>query len=104
LFGRDFLEILENSASGYENIIGAADRPASRFPLRSRQMVHQECLVTSTTLNGLRLRLLRIARGDQTPLPGFEQDDYVKVSNASSRKFSDLLEEFKPAITRASSA
>ena len=39
-------------------------------------------------------RILRIARGDQTPLAGFEQDDYVKVSNASSRKLSDLLEEF----------
>jgi hypothetical protein len=39
-------------------------------------------------------RILRIARGDQTPLPGFEQDDFVKVSNASSRKLSDLLEEF----------
>jgi uncharacterized damage-inducible protein DinB len=48
-------------------------------------------------------RLLRIARGDQTPLPGFEQDDFVKVSNAASRKLSDLLEEFS-AIRRASVA
>jgi hypothetical protein len=39
-------------------------------------------------------RLLSIARGDQTPLPSFEQDDYVKVSNAASRKMSDLLDEF----------
>jgi uncharacterized damage-inducible protein DinB len=48
-------------------------------------------------------RILRIARGDQTPLPGFEQDDFVKVSNASSRKLSDLLEEFA-AIRRATIA
>jgi hypothetical protein len=46
-------------------------------------------------------RILRIARGDQTPLPGFEQDDYVKIANASTRKLSDLLEEFT-AIRRAS--
>jgi uncharacterized damage-inducible protein DinB len=39
-------------------------------------------------------RLLCITRGDQTPLPSFEQDDYVKVSNSSARKLSDLLEEF----------
>src|ERR1700740_1126936 len=26
-------------------------------------------------------RLLRIARGDKAPLPGFEQDDYVKAGN-----------------------
>jgi hypothetical protein len=49
------------------------------------------------------VRILRIARGDQTPLPGFEQDDYVRVSNAASRKLSDLLEEFS-AVRRASIA
>lgn len=49
------------------------------------------------------VRILRIARGDQTPLPGFEQDDYVKISNAPSRKLSDLLEEFA-AIRRATIA
>jgi len=48
-------------------------------------------------------RILRIARGDQTPLPGFEQDDYVKVANSSARKLSDLLEEFT-AIRRATIA
>ena len=48
-------------------------------------------------------RILRIARGDQTPLPGFEQDDYVKIANASARKLSDLLEEFT-AIRRATIA
>lgn len=45
-------------------------------------------------------RLLRIARGDQTPLPGFEQDDYVKTANSSSRNLADLLQEFS-AIRRA---
>jgi hypothetical protein len=39
-------------------------------------------------------RMLRIARGDQTPLPGFEQDDYVKTGNFGARRLSDLLEEF----------
>lgn len=39
-------------------------------------------------------RMLRIARGDQAPLPGFEQDDYVKTGNFSARRLSDLLAEF----------
>ncbi|HEY6218572.1 MAG TPA: DinB family protein [Gemmatimonadaceae bacterium] len=38
-------------------------------------------------------RALRIARGDTTPLPGFEQDDYVKTAEASRRSMDDLLEE-----------
>lgn len=39
-------------------------------------------------------RALRMARFDVTPLPGFEEDDYVKVSNADAREMDDLLQEF----------
>jgi len=39
-------------------------------------------------------RLLRIARGDQTPLPSFEQDPYIKAGNFAARTLKDLLEEF----------
>lgn len=39
-------------------------------------------------------RALRIARGDTTPLPGFEQDDYVPYAGSNERKLEDLLEEF----------
>ncbi len=39
-------------------------------------------------------RILRIARGDQTPLAGFEQDDYIQTGNFSARTLTDLLEEF----------
>jgi uncharacterized damage-inducible protein DinB len=40
-------------------------------------------------------RALRIARGDQTPLPGFEQDDYIVTSQANERAAADLLEEYQ---------
>ena len=39
-------------------------------------------------------RALRIGRGDETPLPTFEQDDYVKKGGFSGRKLADLAEEF----------
>ncbi|NAY91025.1 DUF664 domain-containing protein [Muricauda sp. JGD-17] len=40
-------------------------------------------------------RALRFARGDKTPLPGFEQDDYVPASEANGRKKQDLISEYK---------
>ncbi|MEM6379868.1 MAG: DinB family protein [Bacteroidota bacterium] len=40
-------------------------------------------------------RALRIARGDETPLPGFEQDDYIPTSEANLRTVEDLLEEYQ---------
>ena len=39
-------------------------------------------------------RMLRVARGDATPLPGFEQDDWVPESGANSRSVASLLLEF----------
>lgn len=40
-------------------------------------------------------RLLRVARGDTTPLPGFDQDAYVETGAFDERALSDLLEELK---------
>jgi hypothetical protein len=39
-------------------------------------------------------RALRIARGDATPLAGFEQDDYVRLAGSGRRQLRDLAEEF----------
>ena len=48
-------------------------------------------------------RLLRIARGDQTPLAGFEQDGYVANSQANARPWSEIVEEFE-SVRRATLA
>ena len=45
-------------------------------------------------------RALRIARGDETPLPGFEQDDYVRAAGFDERSLEELLDEFE-AVRRA---
>ncbi len=39
-------------------------------------------------------RALRIARGDATPLSGFEQDDYVREAGSDRRELRNLAEEF----------
>jgi hypothetical protein len=39
-------------------------------------------------------RALRIARGDQTPLQSFEQNDYVKNGNFAEQSLADLVAEF----------
>jgi hypothetical protein len=40
-------------------------------------------------------RLLRISRNDQTPLPGFDQNDYVREAGFDNFPLSDLLDEFE---------
>lgn len=46
-------------------------------------------------------RALRFARNDQTPLPGFDQDAYVPVSEANGRSKEEVIEEYR--IIRESS-
>src|SRR5688500_3756175 len=45
-------------------------------------------------------RALRFARMDDTPLPGFEENDYVKNAKTEKRQWEDLIEEFK-AVRRS---
>ena len=39
-------------------------------------------------------RMLRIARADQTPLPGFEENDYVANAHFADRSLDGMAEEF----------
>lgn len=45
-------------------------------------------------------RALRIARGDQTPIEGFEQDDYVRNADFNARSLEDMVEDYI-AVRRA---
>lgn len=45
-------------------------------------------------------RALRFARADATPVPGFEQDEYVKNSNFEAYPLAELASEFE-AVRRA---
>ena len=40
-------------------------------------------------------RLLRISRNDSTPLPGFEQEDYVRQAGFDNYALADLIQEFE---------
>jgi hypothetical protein len=40
-------------------------------------------------------RLLRISRNDPTPLPGFEQDDFVRAAGYDRYALHDLVNEFE---------
>ena len=42
----------------------------------------------------LTYRALSIARGDKTPLPGFEEENWAKEARANDRKILNLVKEF----------
>jgi uncharacterized damage-inducible protein DinB len=48
-------------------------------------------------------RAMCFARGEKTPLPGFEQDDYASNSGANERDIDNILEEYE-AVRRSTIA
>jgi hypothetical protein len=40
-------------------------------------------------------RALRLARADATPLPGFEENDYVRSAGSDARTLADLVDELR---------
>src|SRR3974377_2214400 len=91
----DFLETLENQRRDLNRLLEPLSEQQANFRYESTKWSIKEVLGHINDAERIfSYRLLRIARGDQTPLPGFEQDDYIKTANSAARKLSSLLEEF----------
>lgn len=75
--------------------LGALSDSQARFKPRPAEWSTKEVLShLIDTERVFAYRLLRISRKDKTPLPGFEQDDYVRESGADEVPLADLLDEF----------
>lgn len=72
---------------------GADDDVARRAYAPGKWTLAESLVHTSDAERVFAYRLLRVARGDATPMPGFEQDDWVPLSGANARTLSDILTE-----------
>lgn len=93
--GTDVLGVLEAQRVQMLHLFGGRSERDGGFRYAPGKWTVKECLGhISDTERIFTYRALRIARGDKTPLPGFEQDDFVKNGGFAERKLSDLAEEF----------
>jgi hypothetical protein len=90
----DILATLERQTSEVRQL--AASIPAERETFRYGEDKWSVREVFGHLIDGERVfsyRTLRFSRGDQTPLPGFEENDYVAASHFDSRPLSSLVDE-----------
>lgn len=96
--------ILESQLKDWQRLLTPLSEEAGNFRYAPEKWSIKEVL--GHVIDAERIfsyRLLRVARGDKTPLPGFEQDDYITTANSSARRLTDLREEFE-AVRRSSLA
>ncbi len=99
--GEDILSTLDNQRRQTMLLLSGRDEEDGNFRYAPGKWSAKEVLGhLCDTERIFAYRALRIARGDTTPLPGFEQDDYVRNGPFASRSIGDLIEEFI-AVRRA---
>jgi hypothetical protein len=93
--GSDILSVLESQRLQMLQLFaGRSERDGSFRYAPGKWSVKEVLGHITDTERIFTYRALRIARGDQTPLPGFEQDDFVKNGAFGQRTLASLAEEF----------
>jgi uncharacterized damage-inducible protein DinB len=91
----DIVATLQKQIEDTRTIFGSVSAQQADFRYAPGKWTIKELLGhLSDTERILSYRALRIARGDKTPIEGFEQDDYVPNGKFARRTLADLLEEF----------
>lgn len=91
----DILPLLTRQPGDLATLLQGVSDEAARSSYAPGKWTLLESLVhTIDTERVFSYRLLRAARGDQTPLPGFEQDDWVPLSGANARSLTSVITEF----------
>jgi hypothetical protein len=91
----DLLTALESRVYEWKSLLGGLSEAQGNFCYApSKWSIKESVGHITDTERIFAYRALRIARGDRTPLSGFEQDDYVKEGNFSECTLADVVEEF----------
>lgn len=91
----DVVSAMRKQLAEVENLFASISEEKGEFTYATGKWTIKELL--GHLINGERVfsyRALRIARGDQTPLSGFDQDLLTDNGNFNAISLADLLEEF----------
>jgi hypothetical protein len=95
----DIIGLLEKQAPETATLFKSAGAKADFRYAPGKWSVKEMLGHVNDTERIMTYRALRVARGDKTPIEGFEQDDYVRDGNFGQRTLADLIEEFADVRT-----
>jgi len=91
----DILSVLKNQISETVVLLNGIDAEEADFRYAAEKWSVKELVGHMIDTERIfAYRALRIARGDRTPIEGYEQDDYIKNAEFGKCGLADLAEEF----------
>jgi hypothetical protein len=92
----DLMPLLERQPADLATLLdGVTEEGAHGTYAPGKWTLIEALLHTIDTERVWSYRMLRAARGDRTPLPGYEQDDWVPQSGANTRTLASIVDEFR---------
>jgi uncharacterized damage-inducible protein DinB len=93
--GADIFAVLSSQPEELRTLLQVvSDNDASVRPAPEEWSIKEVIGHVCDTERIFSYRALRIARGDTTPIPGFDQNEYVRATDFNARSLNDLIEEF----------
>lgn len=94
--GEDFLSYLKDSLTSTTAALTAlSDEQWEHRYAPGKWSLKESWMHVIDTERIMAYRALRVARGDETALPGFHQDAYIPNMNASNRTPASVIEEYR---------
>jgi uncharacterized damage-inducible protein DinB len=97
----DILALIESQSTDTQKLLASLDETKAAHRYEDGKWSVKEVLGHITDAERIfAYRALAIARGEQQPLPGFDEDDYVRNASFDTWKLGDLAEHY--ALVRRS--
>lgn len=90
----DILETLSRQLDDTVELLRSVEDGSMRYA-PDKWSIRQVLIHMIDTERVFSYRALRFSRGDATPLPGFDQDVFMEMTDVSGRSIASLLDEFR---------
>ncbi|HTO39012.1 MAG TPA: DinB family protein [Brumimicrobium sp.] len=91
----DILKELEEQLELYVDLVRSIPAEKHLYRYAPNKWTIKEVIGHNTDTERVKFDCaFRIARGEQAPIPGFDEDAYVAITDFNAREMEDLLEEF----------
>ncbi len=92
----DILTVLESQKQEMSDLLNSFGEEAAAFRFAPDKWSVKEVIGHIIDVERIFVyRALRFARNDKTPLPEFDQEDYIKYANFDTRTLIDIADEFR---------